>query len=147
VGPRVSFRDPCNVGSGDGFGSNARRKELRILSTRLEPARMAGRRKRAREARDAAGGAKRGNQEAKRRDLPWVTPPPVEKELRVRHRDGKRPSPSSSTGGSQLLAYNIMVGPTPDYTRARAPGCNQLADGLDWVNRPPEPPDGTLLCF
>src|SRR5205814_8085099 len=48
-------------------------------------------------------------------------------------------------GRSQLLAYNIMVG--PDYTIGACPGCTSLGDGLDGSRVHLGHLDVTLICF
>src|SRR5436305_13571303 len=62
----------------------------------------------------------------KRLELPWV---PVEQEYEFDTEDGKKTLAELFDGRSQLLAYNIMVG--PDYEHGVCPGCTSLADGLD----------------
>jgi predicted dithiol-disulfide oxidoreductase (DUF899 family) len=60
-----------------------------------------------------------------RRELPWV---PVEKEYTFATDEGTKTLAELFGGRSQLLAYNIMFGPS--YTGA-CPGCSNLADDLD----------------
>ena len=76
-----------------------------------------------------------------RQELPWV---PVEKEYTFATDEGTKTLAELFDGRSQLLAYNIMFGPTYE---AACPGCSNLADHLDaalvhLTNR-----DITLLCF
>jgi predicted dithiol-disulfide oxidoreductase (DUF899 family) len=61
----------------------------------------------------------------KRRELPWV---PVEKDYAFATEDGTKTLAELFDGRSQLLAYNIMFGPTYE---AACPGCSNLADHLD----------------
>jgi predicted dithiol-disulfide oxidoreductase (DUF899 family) len=60
-----------------------------------------------------------------RRELPWV---PVEKEYTFATEEGQKTLAELFDGRSQLIAYNIMFGPTYD---AACPGCSGLADHLD----------------
>jgi predicted dithiol-disulfide oxidoreductase (DUF899 family) len=77
----------------------------------------------------------------KRLELPWV---PVEKEYTFATEDGTRTLAELFDGRSQLLAYNIMFGPS--YTGA-CPGCSNLADHLDGGLVHLRHRDVTLLCF
>ena len=61
----------------------------------------------------------------KRRELPWVR---VEKDYVFDTEDGKKTLAELFDGRSQLLAYNIMFGPSYE---AACPGCSNLADHLD----------------
>src|SRR3954471_1749321 len=61
-----------------------------------------------------------------RRELPWV---PVEKEYTFETEQGQKTLPELFDGRSQLLAYNIMFGPS--YSLGACPGCTSLADHLD----------------
>jgi predicted dithiol-disulfide oxidoreductase (DUF899 family) len=76
-----------------------------------------------------------------RRDLPWV---PVEKEYSFATDEGTKTLAELFDGRSQLLAYNIMFGPS--YTGA-CPGCSNLADELDGGLVHLNHRDVTLLCF
>jgi predicted dithiol-disulfide oxidoreductase (DUF899 family) len=76
-----------------------------------------------------------------RRDLPWV---PVEKEYTFATDEGTKTLAELFDGRSQLLAYNIMFGPS--YTGA-CPGCSNLADHLDGGLVHLNHRDVTLLCF
>jgi predicted dithiol-disulfide oxidoreductase (DUF899 family) len=77
----------------------------------------------------------------KRRELPWV---PVEKEYTFATEDGTKSLAELFDGRSQLLAYNIMFGPTYE---AACPGCSNLADHLDPALVHLNNRDVTLLCF
>ena len=77
-----------------------------------------------------------------RRDLPWV---PVEKEYTFATEDGKKTLAELFDGRSQLLAYNIMYGPS--YSVGACPGCSNLADELDGGVVHLNQRDVTLLCF
>jgi predicted dithiol-disulfide oxidoreductase (DUF899 family) len=76
-----------------------------------------------------------------RRELPWV---PVEKEYSFATDEGKKTLAQLFDGRSQLLAYNIMFGPS--YAAA-CPGCSNLADHLDGGVVHLNYRDVTLLCF
>jgi predicted dithiol-disulfide oxidoreductase (DUF899 family) len=76
-----------------------------------------------------------------RHDLPWV---PVEKEYTFATDEGTKTLAELFDGRSQLLAYNIMFGPS--YTGA-CPGCSNLADQLDGGLVHLNHRDVTLLCF
>ena len=76
-----------------------------------------------------------------RRDLPWV---PVEKEYRFATDEGTKTLAELFEGRPQLLAYNIMFGPS--YSGA-CPGCSNLADQLDGGLIHLNHRDVTLLCF
>jgi predicted dithiol-disulfide oxidoreductase (DUF899 family) len=76
-----------------------------------------------------------------RRELPWV---PVEKEYTFATDEGTKTLAELFDGRSQLLAYNIMFGPS--YTGA-CPGCSNLADQLDGGLVHLNHRDVTLLCF
>ncbi|MDQ3777392.1 MAG: DUF899 domain-containing protein [Actinomycetota bacterium] len=76
-----------------------------------------------------------------RHELPWV---PVEKEYTLATDDGPKTLAELFDGRSQLLAYNIMFGPT--YGGA-CPGCSNLADHLDAALVHLNHRDVTLLCF
>jgi predicted dithiol-disulfide oxidoreductase (DUF899 family) len=78
---------------------------------------------------------------AKRRELPWVR---VDKEYRLDTDEGTKTLAELFDGRSQLLAYNIMFGPS--YTAA-CPGCSNLADHLDGGVVHLNHRDVTLLCF
>jgi predicted dithiol-disulfide oxidoreductase (DUF899 family) len=77
----------------------------------------------------------------KRRELPWV---PVEKEYTFATEEGSKTLAELFDGRSQLLAYNIMFGPT--YEQA-CPGCSNLADHLDAALVHVNNRDVTLICF
>lgn len=77
----------------------------------------------------------------KRRELPWV---PVEKEYTFGTEEGTKTLPELFDGRSQLLAYNIMFGPSYE---AACPGCSNLADHLDAALVHLNHRDVTLLCF
>jgi predicted dithiol-disulfide oxidoreductase (DUF899 family) len=62
----------------------------------------------------------------KRQELPWV---PVEKEYTLATEEGEKTLAELFDGRSQLLAYNIMFGPS--YSIGACPGCSNLADQLD----------------
>jgi predicted dithiol-disulfide oxidoreductase (DUF899 family) len=76
-----------------------------------------------------------------RQELPWV---PVEKEYTFATDEGTKTLVELFDGRSQLLAYNIMFGPS--YTGA-CPGCSNLADHLDGALIHLNNRDVTLLCF
>jgi predicted dithiol-disulfide oxidoreductase (DUF899 family) len=76
-----------------------------------------------------------------RQELPWVA---VEKEYTFSTDEGKKTLAELFDGRSQLLAYNIMFGPT--YSGA-CPGCSNLADELDGGLVHLNHRDVTLLCF
>jgi predicted dithiol-disulfide oxidoreductase (DUF899 family) len=76
-----------------------------------------------------------------RRNLPWV---PVEKDYSFETEEGTKTLAELFDGRSQLLAYNIMFGPS--YTGA-CPGCSNLADHLDGGLIHLNHRDVTLLCF
>jgi predicted dithiol-disulfide oxidoreductase (DUF899 family) len=77
----------------------------------------------------------------KRKELPWV---PVDKEYTLATDDGPKTLAELFDGRSQLLAYNIMFGPS--YTGA-CPGCSSLADHLDGAIIHLNHRDVTFLCF
>jgi predicted dithiol-disulfide oxidoreductase (DUF899 family) len=86
--------------------------------------------------------AQRSEELARERlELPWV---PVEKEYAFATEEGTKTLAELFDGRSQLLAYNIMFGPT--YTGA-CPGCSNLADHLDAALVHMNNRDVTLLCF
>jgi predicted dithiol-disulfide oxidoreductase (DUF899 family) len=76
-----------------------------------------------------------------RQKLPWVR---VEKEYSFDTDEGKKTLAELFDGRSQLLAYNIMFGPS--YTGA-CPGCSNLADELDGGLVHLNHRDVTLICF
>jgi predicted dithiol-disulfide oxidoreductase (DUF899 family) len=78
----------------------------------------------------------------KRRELPWV---PVEKEYEFETEEGRRSLADLFEGRSQLLAYNVMFGPS--YELGACPGCTSLADGLDGALVHMGHRDVTLICF
>jgi predicted dithiol-disulfide oxidoreductase (DUF899 family) len=77
-----------------------------------------------------------------RRELPWV---PVEKEYTFATDEGTKTLEQLFDGRSQLLAYNIMFGPS--YGNGACPGCSNLADHLDGGLVHLNHRDVTLLCF
>ena len=77
----------------------------------------------------------------KRKKLPWVR---VEKEYTLATDAGPKTLAELFDGRSQLLAYNIMFGPS--YTGA-CPGCSSLADQLDGGVIHLNHRDVTFLCF
>jgi predicted dithiol-disulfide oxidoreductase (DUF899 family) len=77
----------------------------------------------------------------RRRELPWVR---VDKEYTFETDEGTKTLAELFDGRSQLLAYNIMFGPS--YTAA-CPGCSNLADHLDGGLVHLNHRDITLLCF
>ena len=77
----------------------------------------------------------------KRRELPWV---PLEKEYTFATDEGEKTLAELFEGRSQLLAYNIMFGPS--YSGA-CPGCSNVADHLDGGLVHMNHRDVTLLCF
>ena len=84
----------------------------------------------------------RSEELAKRRlELPWAR---VDKEYTFDTDDGKKTLAELFDGRSQLLAYNIMFGPS--YTGA-CPGCSNLADHLDGSLVHLNHRDVTLICF
>jgi predicted dithiol-disulfide oxidoreductase (DUF899 family) len=86
--------------------------------------------------------AQRSEELAKRRqELPWV---PLEKEYTFDTDEGTKTLAELFDGRSQLLAYNIMFGPSYD---AACPGCSNLADHLDSCLVHLNHRDVTLLCF
>jgi predicted dithiol-disulfide oxidoreductase (DUF899 family) len=76
-----------------------------------------------------------------RRELPWV---PVEKEYSFATDEGTKTLAELFDGRSQLLAYNIMFGPS--YAAA-CPGCSNLADHLDGAVVHLNHRDVTFMCF
>ena len=86
--------------------------------------------------------AQRSEELARQRlELPWVA---VEKEYVFEADDGQKTLAELFDGRSQLLAYNIMFGPSYD---AACPGCSNLADHLDSCLVHVNHRDVTLLCF
>ena len=77
----------------------------------------------------------------RRKELPWVR---VDKEYTFDTDDGKKTLAELFDGRSQLLAYNIMFGPS--YEGA-CPGCSNLADHLDGGLVHLNHRDVTLICF
>src|SRR2546423_9904724 len=77
-----------------------------------------------------------------RRQLPWVR---VEKEYEFDTADGRKTLAELFDGRSQLLAYNIMLG--PDYEVGACPGCSNLGDELDGPRLHLSHRDVTLICF
>lgn len=77
----------------------------------------------------------------RRRELPWVR---VEKEYTFDTEDGKKTLAELFDGRSQLLAYNVMYGPSYDLA---CPGCSNLADHLDAALVHMNFRDVTLICF
>jgi predicted dithiol-disulfide oxidoreductase (DUF899 family) len=77
-----------------------------------------------------------------RRELPWVR---VEKEYTFATDEGTKTLEQLFDGRSQLLAYNIMFGPS--YGNGACPGCSNLADHLDGGLVHLNHRDVTLLCF
>jgi predicted dithiol-disulfide oxidoreductase (DUF899 family) len=77
-----------------------------------------------------------------RQALPWVR---VEKEYTFATDDGTKTLAELFDGRSQLLAYNIMFGPS--YSGGACPGCSNLADHLDGALVHLNHRDVTLLCF
>jgi predicted dithiol-disulfide oxidoreductase (DUF899 family) len=87
--------------------------------------------------------AKRSEELAReRRELPWV---PVEKEYTFATDGGTKTLEQLFDGRTQLLAYNIMFGPS--YSNGACPGCSNLADHLDGGLVHLNHRDVTLLCF
>jgi predicted dithiol-disulfide oxidoreductase (DUF899 family) len=76
-----------------------------------------------------------------RRELPWMR---IEKEYTFETEQGTKTLPELFDGRSQLLAYNIMFGPS--YEGA-CPGCSNLADHLDSALVHLNHRDVTLMCF
>ena len=76
-----------------------------------------------------------------RRELPWV---PVEKEYTFATEEGQKTLAELFDGRSQLIAYNIMFGPTYE---AACPGCSGLADHLDAALVHLNHRDVTLMAF
>lgn len=76
-----------------------------------------------------------------RRELPWV---PVEKEYTFATEEGQKTLAELFDGRSQLIAYNIMFGPTYE---AACPGCTGLADHLDAALVHLRHRDVTLMAF
>jgi predicted dithiol-disulfide oxidoreductase (DUF899 family) len=76
-----------------------------------------------------------------RKDLPWV---PVEKDYTFDTDEGQKTLAELFDGRSQLLAYNIMFGPS--YEGA-CPGCSNLADHLDSALVHLNNRDVTLMAF
>ena len=84
----------------------------------------------------------RSEELAKRRlELPWVR---VEKEYAFDTEEGKKTLPELFDGRSQLLAYNIMFGPSYE---AACPGCSNLADHLSDAVVHMNHRDVTLIAF
>src|SRR5919109_484412 len=85
---------------------------------------------------------RRGDELARRRrELPWV---PVEKEYTFETEEGRKTLADLFDGRSQLLAYNIMFGPS--YSVGACPGCSNLADHLDGGLVHLNHRDVTLIC-
>ena len=84
------------------------------------------------------------NEEIKRKrlDLPWVR---VEKKYELDTENGKKTLAELFEGRSQLLAYNIMLG--PDYELGACPGCSNVGDGLEGSLVHLNHRDVTLVCF
>jgi predicted dithiol-disulfide oxidoreductase (DUF899 family) len=78
----------------------------------------------------------------KRRELPWV---PVEEGYEFDTEEGRKSLADLFEGRSQLLAYNIMFGPS--YELGACPGCTSLADGLDGALVHMRHRDVALICF
>jgi predicted dithiol-disulfide oxidoreductase (DUF899 family) len=76
-----------------------------------------------------------------RQELPWV---PVEKEYSLETAEGEKTLAELFDGRSQLLAYNIMFGPS--YSVGACPGCSNLADHLDGGLVHLNHRDVTLIC-
>ena len=76
-----------------------------------------------------------------RQELPWV---PVEKEYTLATEEGEKTLAELFDGRSQLLAYNIMFGPS--YSVGACPGCSNLADQLDGGLVHLNHRDVTLMC-
>jgi predicted dithiol-disulfide oxidoreductase (DUF899 family) len=86
--------------------------------------------------------AERSEELARERvELPWV---PVEKQYTFATDAGTKTLAELFDGRSQLLAYNIMFGPS--YAAA-CPGCSNLADHLDGGVVHLNHRDVTFLCF
>jgi predicted dithiol-disulfide oxidoreductase (DUF899 family) len=86
--------------------------------------------------------AQQSEELAKQRlELPWV---PVGKDYTLETEEGRKSLADLFDGRSQLLAYNIMFGPS--YAAA-CPGCSNLADHLDATLIHLNHRDVTLLCF
>jgi predicted dithiol-disulfide oxidoreductase (DUF899 family) len=77
-----------------------------------------------------------------RQELPWVL---LEKEYTFETEDGEKTLAELFDGRSQLLAYNIMFGPT--YSVGACPGCSNLADQLDGGLVHLNHRDVTLICI
>jgi predicted dithiol-disulfide oxidoreductase (DUF899 family) len=77
----------------------------------------------------------------RRQELPWV---PVEKEYTFDTDESEKTLADLFDGRSQLLAYNIMFGPSYE---AACPGCSNLADHLDSALVHLNNRDVTLMCF
>ena len=77
----------------------------------------------------------------RRRELPWVR---VGKQYTFDTEEGRKTLPELFDGRSQLLAYNIMFGPS--YEGA-CPGCSNLADHLDAAVVHMNHRDVTLMAF
>jgi predicted dithiol-disulfide oxidoreductase (DUF899 family) len=76
-----------------------------------------------------------------RQELPWV---PVEQEYTFETKEGEKTLAELFDGRSQLLAYNIMFGPS--YSVGACPGCSNLADQLDGGLVHLNHRDVTLIC-
>ena len=76
-----------------------------------------------------------------RQELPWV---PVETEYTLETEEGEKTLAELFDGRSQLLAYNIMFGPS--YSVGACPGCSSLADHLDGGLVHLNHRDVTLIC-
>jgi predicted dithiol-disulfide oxidoreductase (DUF899 family) len=86
--------------------------------------------------------AQQSEELAKQRlELPWVA---VGKDYTFETEEGRKTLADLFDGRSQLLAYNIMFGPS--YAAA-CPGCSNLADHLDATLIHLNHRDVTLLCF
>ena len=76
-----------------------------------------------------------------RQEVPWVR---VEKEYTLDTEDGEKTLPELFDGRSQLLAYQLMFGPS--YEAACA-GCTGLADGFDGTLAHLNARDVTLIAI
>jgi predicted dithiol-disulfide oxidoreductase (DUF899 family) len=77
----------------------------------------------------------------RRKELPWVR---VDKEYTFDTEDGKKTLADLFDGRSQLLAYNIMFGPSYELA---CPGCSNLADHLSEAVVHMNHRDVTLMAF
>jgi predicted dithiol-disulfide oxidoreductase (DUF899 family) len=125
-----SFRDPSKQGRRGSMTEHAVVTREEWVAARKEL--------REEEEKHAARSEELAN---RRRELPWVR---VDKEYTLDTEEGPRTLAELFDGRSQLLAYNIMFGPS--YEGA-CPGCSNLADHLSDAVVHLNHRDVTLIAF